>query len=69
MVWGGGREYKPHVQGAVAARAQEYPTLKVRKGGSEEISLVQGKEQWLRFAGAAEKRYPQAQSKRNQVRR
>ena len=35
-----------------------YPTLKVRKGGGEERPLVQGKEQWLRFAGAAVKRYP-----------
>ena len=25
--------------------------LKVRKGGGEEISLIQGKEHWLRFAG------------------
>ena len=25
--------------------------MKVRKGGGEEIPLVQGKEQWLRFAG------------------
>ena len=32
--------------------------MKVRKGGSEEIPLVQGKEQWLGFAGAALKRYP-----------
>ena len=32
--------------------------LKVRKGGGEEIPLVQGKEQRLRFAGAAVKRYP-----------
>jgi len=32
--------------------------LKVRKGGSEEIPLIQGKEQWLRFAGAALKKYP-----------
>ena len=50
---GGGREDQPHVQGAVAARVQEgledYPTLKVRKGGGEEIPLVQGKEQWLCF--------------------
>ena len=35
-----------------------YPTLKGRKGGGEEISLVQGKDQWLRFAGTAIKRYP-----------
>ena len=32
--------------------------MKVRKDGSEEIPLVQGKEQGLRFAGAAVKRYP-----------
>ena len=37
---GGGREDQPHVQGAVAARAQEGLELKVRKGGSEEIPLV-----------------------------
>ena len=30
----------------------------VRRGGSEEIPLVQGKEQWLSFAGVAVKRYP-----------
>ena len=39
--------------------------MKVRKGGGEEIPLVQGKEQWLCFAGAARKRYPHAQGKRN----
>ena len=33
-------------------------TFKVRRGGSEEIPLIQGKEQRLRFAGAAMKRYP-----------
>ena len=38
--------------------------LKVRKGGGEEIPLVQGKEQWLHFAGAAVK-IPHAQGKRN----
>ena len=32
--------------------------MKVRKGSGEEIPLVQGKEQRLRFAGAAVKRYP-----------
>ena len=45
-----------------------YPTLKVRKGGSEEIPLVQGKEQWLHFAGAAMKRYPKSKVKETQVR-
>ena len=32
--------------------------MQVRKGGSEEIPLIQGKEQRLRFAGAAVKRFP-----------
>ncbi|KAI4548714.1 hypothetical protein MG293_001044 [Ovis ammon polii] len=32
--------------------------FKVGRGSDEEIPLVQGKEQWLRFAGAAVKRYP-----------
>ena len=43
--------------------------LKVRKGGSEEIPLVQGKEQWLHFAGAAVKRYPTSNIGETQVRR
>ena len=33
------------------------PRGKVRRGGGEEIPLVQGKEQRLCFAGAAMKRY------------
>ena len=37
---------------------EELSQLKVRKGSGEEIRLVQGKEQWLCFAGAAVKRYP-----------
>ena len=39
--------------------------FKVRRGGCEEIPLVQGKEQWLHFAGAAIKRYSIYQGKRN----
>ena len=35
-----------------------YSMFKVRRGGCEEIPLVQGKEQWLRFAGVAMNRYP-----------
>ena len=42
--------------------------MKVRKGSSEEITLVQDKEQWLRFAGAAVKRYPTPKVRENQVR-
>ena len=58
-------------QGAVALLAQEglEELLKARKGGGEEISLVQGKEQWLRFAGAAVKNYPTPKVRETQVRR
>ena len=35
---------------------RSFSTFKVRRGGREEIALVQGKEQRLRFAGAAVKR-------------
>ena len=37
---------------------KSYSTFKVRRGGPEEIPLVHGKEQRLRFAGTAMKRYP-----------
>ena len=43
--------------------------MKVRKGGDEEIPLVQGKEQRLHFAGAAVKRYPTPKVRETQVRR
>ena len=39
--------------------------MKIRNGGGKEITLIQGKEQWLCFAGAAEKRYSHVQGKRN----
>ena len=42
--------------------------FKVRRGSGEEIPLVQGKEQWLRFAGAAVKRYPMPKIRETQVR-
>ena len=42
--------------------------MKVRKGGSEEIPLLQGKQQRLRFAGAAMKRYPTPKVRETQVR-
>ena len=42
--------------------------FKVRNGGGEEIPLVQGKEQRLRFAGAAVKRYPTSKVRKTQVR-
>ena len=69
---GGGREDQPHVQGAVAARAQEgleeLSHVEGQEGGGEEIPLVQGKEQWLRFAGAAVKRYPTSKVRVTHVR-
>ena len=42
--------------------------MKVRKGGGEEKTLVQGKEQWLRFAGAAVKKYPVSKVRETKVR-
>ena len=43
---------------------RSYSTFKVRRGGGEEISLIQGKEQWLCFAGAAVE-IPHVQGKGN----
>ena len=47
---------------------RSYSTFKVRRGVSEEIPLVQGKEQGLRFAGEAMKRYPTYKVRETQVR-
>ena len=46
---------------------RSYSMFKVRRGGLEKIPLIQGKEQQLRFSGAAVKRYPKrcVQGKRN----
>ena len=56
----------------VAAWAQkgleELLHVKVRNGGSEEMYLVQGKEQWLRFAGIAVKIHPTSKVRETQVR-
>ena len=43
--------------------------VQVSSGGSEEMYLVQGKEQWLRFAGIAVKRYPMSKVRETQIRR
>ena len=78
-VRGGGREHQaalaqerprgatPHPRSGTTAE-RSYPTFKVRRGGSEEIPLVQGKEQWLRFAGVAVKRYPMSKVRETQIR-
>ena len=47
---------------------RNYSTSKVRRGGREEIHLSQGKEQKLRFAGAAVKTYPTSKVRETQVR-
>ena len=47
---------------------RSYSTFKVRRGGCEEIPLIQGKEQQLRFAGAAVKRYPESKVRETPVR-
>ena len=47
---------------------RSYSTFKVRRGGREEIPLVQGKEQQLCFAEAALKRYPTSKVRETQIR-
>ena len=47
---------------------RSYSTFQVRRGGHEEIPLIQGKKQWLRFAGAAVERYPLSKVRETQVR-
>ena len=47
---------------------RSYSTFKVKRGGPEEIPLVQRKEQQLRFPGAAVKRYPTSKVRETQVR-
>ena len=42
--------------------------MKVRKGGGEEIPLIQGKEKQLHFAGTDVKRYPTPKVRETQVR-
>ena len=46
---------------------RSYSTFKVRRGGGEEIPLVQGKEQQLCFAGAAMKTYLMSRVRETQV--
>ena len=47
---------------------RNYSKFKVRRGSPDEISLVQGKEQWLHFAGAAVKKYSISKVRETQVR-
>ena len=63
----GSQEEQSHVQGAAAARAKEgqEELLHVK---DQERRLVQRKEQWLCFAGAAVKRYHTFKVRETQVR-
>ena len=69
---GSGREEQPHFQGVVGAWAQEsleeLSHVEGQEGRWEEIPFVQGKEQWLHFAGAAVKGYPKHNVREAQVR-
>ena len=48
---------------------RSFSTFKVGgTGRQEEIPLIQGKEQWLCFAGVAVKRYPMSKVRETQVR-
>ena len=72
-VSGGSREEQPHIQRAAAIPGAGGPrgaTPRSRSGGAAlKIPLIQGKEQWLPFAGAAVKRHPMSKVRENQVRR
>ena len=69
---GGGPEEQPHVQGVMAVQVQEGREEPLhtqgQEGGGEETPLIQGKEQRLRFAGAAVKRYPMPRVRETQGR-
>ena len=45
-----------------------YSMFKVRRGGGEEIPIIQGKEQGLRFDEAAVNRYPTSKVRETQLR-
>ena len=53
---------EPWLRGCRRAE-RSHSTFQVRRG-----DLVQGKEQWLRFAGAAVKKYPTSKVRETQVR-
>ena len=55
----------PGCDGAGKAE-RSYSTFKVRRGCGEEIPLIQDKDQQLRFAGAAVKRYPTSKVRETQ---
>ena len=48
---------------------RSYSKFNVSRGSGEEIPLIQSKEQWLYFAGAAVKRHSTSKIRKTQVRR
>ena len=69
--WSRGATPRPRSGGCLGAGGPRGATPCSRSGGvaSEEIPIVQDKEQWLHFAGAAVKRYPTPKVRETQVRR
>ena len=55
-------------KGCVRVQEGQEELLHVRRGGPDEIPLVQGKGQWQRFPGAAVNRYPTTKVRETQVR-
>ena len=51
-----------------SAAKRSYPMAEVRGGSQEELPHVRGQGRWLRFAGAAVKRYPTFKVRETQVR-
>ena len=71
--WPRGATPRPRSSGCVGTGGPRGASPCSRSGGAvvrryTEIPLIQGKEQWLRFAGAAMKSYPTSRVKETQVR-
>ena len=60
--------FSPRSSGCAGPGGPSYSTFKVRRGSGEDIPLIQGKEQWLHFAGEAVKRYPTSKVRETEVR-
>ena len=68
--WPAGATPRPRSGGCAGKGGpEELLHVQVRSGSDEEIPLVQSKEQWLCFAGAALKRHPTSKVRETQVRR
>ena len=58
----------PKSPGGRRRAERSYSMFKVRRGGCEDIPLIQDKEKRLHFTGAAVKRYPMSKVRETQVR-